>query len=143
LIHIKATLSASHIFQVKLSKIAEAYMSETQTHTEKAFPFSFDTSEFAALGKKRMEAFVNAQTELLDEIQEANRHWMDRFQSEANLASEYASNLSGARTIPDAMAVTRGWPRTASILRMTTANSWKRARGCSQTGRRPRRKRSF
>ena len=48
-------------------------MSETQTHTEKAFPFSFDTSEFAALGKKRMEAFVNAQTELLDEIQEANR----------------------------------------------------------------------
>ena len=40
-------------------------MSETQTHTEKAFPFSFDTSEFAALGKKRMEAFVNAQTELL------------------------------------------------------------------------------
>ena len=43
-------------------------MSETQTHTEKAFPFSFDTSEFAALGKKRMEAFVNAQTELLDEI---------------------------------------------------------------------------
>jgi hypothetical protein len=66
-------------------------MSETQTHTEKAFPFSFDTSEFAALGKKRMEAFVNAQTELLDEIQEANRHWMDRFQSEANLASEYAA----------------------------------------------------
>jgi CRISPR/Cas system-associated endonuclease Cas1 len=84
-------------------------MSETQTHTEKAFPFSFDTSEFAALGKKRMEAFVNAQTELLDEIQEANRHWMDRFQSEANLASEYASNLSGARTIPDAMAVSRDW----------------------------------
>ena len=82
-------------------------MSETQTYTEKAFPFSFDTSEFAALGKKRMEAFVNAQTELLDEIQEANRHWMDRFQSEANLASEYASKLSGARTIPDAMAVSR------------------------------------
>jgi CRISPR/Cas system-associated endonuclease Cas1 len=151
LIHIKATLSASHISQVKLSKIAEAYMSETQTHTEKAFPFSFDTSEFAALGKKRMEAFVNAQTELLDEIQEANRHWMDRFQSEANLASEYASNLSGARTIPDAMAVSRDWAtryfqrlaEDGKHLRMTPANSWKRARGCSQTGRRPRRKRSF
>ena len=94
-------------------------MSETATYAEatqaektavlKAFPFSFDTSEFAALGKKRMEAFVNAQTELLDEIQEANRRWMDRFQSEANLASEYASKLSGARTIPDAMAVSRDW----------------------------------
>ena len=94
-------------------------MSETATYAagtqaektgmEKAFPFSFDTSEFAALGKKRMEAFVNAQTELLDEIQEANRRWMDRFQSEANLASEYASKLSGTRTIPDAMAVSRDW----------------------------------
>jgi Phasin protein len=94
-------------------------MSETATYAagtpaekpgvEKAFPFSFDTSEFAALGKKRMEALVNAQTELLDEIQEANRRWMDRFQSEANLASEYASKLSGTRTIPDAMAVSRDW----------------------------------
>jgi hypothetical protein len=84
-------------------------MSETQTQTERAFPFSFDTSEFAALGKKRIEAFVNTQTELLDEIQEANRRWMDRFQSEANLASEYASKLSGTRTIPDAMAVSRDW----------------------------------
>lgn len=78
-------------------------MTETQIQTDKPFPFSFDSGEFAALGKKRFEAFVNAQTELLDEIQEANRHWMDRFQSEADLASEYASKLSATRTIPDAM----------------------------------------
>jgi CRISPR/Cas system-associated endonuclease Cas1 len=94
-------------------------MSETQTFTEgtkagstrtdRPFPFSFDNSEFTALGKKRMEAFVSAQTELFDEIQEANRRWMDRFQSEANLASEFASKLSGARSIPDAMAVSRDW----------------------------------
>jgi hypothetical protein len=82
---------------------------QTYTHTEKAFPFSFDTSEFAALGKKRIEAFVNAQAELLEEIQETNRHWMDRFQSEANLASEYASKLSSVRSIPDAVAVSRDW----------------------------------
>jgi CRISPR/Cas system-associated endonuclease Cas1 len=94
-------------------------MSEIETHPEatqaerarmdKPFPFSFDTSEFAALGKKRMETFVNVQTELLDEIQEANRRWLDRFQSEANMASEFASRLSGARTIPDVMAVSRDW----------------------------------
>lgn len=94
-------------------------MSETQTftegtnagstRTEKPFAFSFDSSELAALGKKRMEAFVNAQTELLGELQEANRRWLDRFQSEASLASEFASKLSGARTIPDAMAVSRDW----------------------------------
>jgi hypothetical protein len=91
-------------------------MTETQTHTgnpfafaDKAFSFSFDRSEFAALGKKRMEAFVNMQTELLEEIQVANRHWLDRIQSEANLAAEYASKLSGTRTLPDAMAVSRDW----------------------------------
>jgi len=125
LTQIKAALSPSHIHNVEfteiaqLPKIVEAHMSETQTFTEgtnaagtragKAFPFSFDSGEFAALGKKRMEAFVNAQTELLDEIQETNRRWMDRFQSEANLASEFASKLSGARSIPDAMAVSRDW----------------------------------
>jgi hypothetical protein len=97
-------------------------MSDTETHAERTegiyaersrgdqpFAFSFNSGELAALGKKRMEAFVNAQTELLDEIQEANRRWMDRFQSEANLASEFASKLSGVRTIPDAMAVSRDW----------------------------------
>jgi hypothetical protein len=91
-------------------------MTETQTHTtnpfslaDKAFPFSFDRGEFAALGKKRMETFVNVQNELLEEIQEVNRHWLDRFQSEANLVAEYASQLSSARTIPDAMAVSRDW----------------------------------
>jgi hypothetical protein len=91
-------------------------MTETQTHTgnpfsfaEKAFPFSFDSGEFTALGKKRMETFVSVQTELLEEIQVANRHWMDRIQSEANLAAEYASRLSSTRTIPDAMAISRDW----------------------------------
>ena len=52
---------------------------------------------------------MNAQSELLDEIHEANRHWMDRLESEANLASEYASKLSTTRTIPDAVAVLRDW----------------------------------
>jgi len=91
-------------------------MTETQTHTanpfsfaDKTFPFSFDRSEFAAFGKKRMETFVNVQTELLEEIQEANRHWLDRIQSEANLAAEYASRLSSVRNLPDAMAMSRDW----------------------------------
>jgi hypothetical protein len=39
LINIKATLLPSHISQVELLKIAEAYMSDTQTHIEKAFRF--------------------------------------------------------------------------------------------------------
>jgi hypothetical protein len=61
------------------------------THTDAAphrpFPFLLDTGEFAALSKKRIGDFVRTQTELLDGFQEANRHWLDRFESEANLAS--------------------------------------------------------
>ena len=91
-------------------------MSANQSHTESAFPFSFQASDFAVFGKKRVETFANAQTELLDEFQAANRYWMDRFQSEASLASEYVSRLSRVRTIPDAMVISRDW--TSSYLQM-------------------------
>lgn len=84
-------------------------MAGTQTSSDKAFSFLLDTSELAALGKKRIGEFVRAQTEFLDEIQEANRHWLDRIQSEANLVSEYAAKLSTARSVPDAMAASRDW----------------------------------
>ncbi len=46
--------------------------------------------EFAGIGKRRIEDCVNAQTELLDKLQETNRQWLERMQSEANLASEFA-----------------------------------------------------
>jgi predicted phage tail protein len=68
-----------------------------------------NTGELAALGKKRMSDLMRVQAELLDELQESNRHWLDRIQSEANLASEFASKLSAARSMPDAMAVSRDW----------------------------------
>ena len=81
----------------------------TDKATDKAFPFALNTGEFAALGKKRLSDFMRVQTELLDEFQESNRHWLDRFESEANLVSEFASKLSSARSMPDAMAVSRDW----------------------------------
>jgi phasin protein len=61
-------------------------------------------AEFAEMGKKRVEDFVNVQTEFVEKLQEMNRQWFDRAQSEANLASELASKLTAARSIPDAMA---------------------------------------
>jgi hypothetical protein len=86
-------------------------MTDTHTHTspEKTFPFLLNTGELAALGKKRMGDLMRVQTEFLDELQETNRHWLDRIQSEANLASEFASKLSATRSMPDAMAVSRDW----------------------------------
>jgi predicted phage tail protein len=66
-------------------------------------------TEFAEMGKKRVEDFAKAQAELLEKVQECNRHWVDRFQSEAQLASEFASKLTAARSIPDAMAASQEW----------------------------------
>jgi Phasin protein len=86
-------------------------MAEPQTHTssQSAFRLLLDGGELAALGKKRIGDFMRMQTEFLDEIQEVNRHWLERFESEANLASEFASKLSLARSVPDALAVSREW----------------------------------
>jgi hypothetical protein len=57
--------------------------------------------EFAAVGKKRMEEFVKAQKELLDELQETNRQWFERMQSEVNVVSDFASKLTTVRSISD------------------------------------------
>jgi hypothetical protein len=84
-------------------------MAGSHTSPDKTFPFLLNTGDLAALNKKRIEEFVRAQTEYLDEIQVANKHWLDRIQSEANLVSELASKLSAARSMPDAMAASQDW----------------------------------
>ena len=61
------------------------------------------------MGKKRIEELVNSQTEFLEKLQEMNRQWSDRAQSETNLASEFASKLTAARSIPEAMAAYQEW----------------------------------
>jgi len=66
-------------------------------------------AEFAAAGKKRFEDFVNSQSELFGQIQDANRQWLDRVRTEANLTSEFATKLTAARSIPDAMTACQDW----------------------------------
>jgi hypothetical protein len=66
-------------------------------------------AEFLELGKKRIEAFVEAQTELLDKLQEHNRQWLDRWQDEANTAGEFASKWSAVRSVPEAMNLYQEW----------------------------------
>ena len=57
------------------------------------------------MNRDRIDDFVNAQTELFERLQESNKQWFERVQSEVNLATEFASRMSSARTIPDAMNV--------------------------------------
>lgn len=59
---------------------------------EKSSPFNLMPVELAAMGRKRVDEFLNAQTEFFDKLTETNRQWFDRVQSEAALSSELTSN---------------------------------------------------
>ena len=67
------------------------------------------SGQFAAMGQRRIEEFLNARTDLLEKLQELNKQWLERVQSEANLASELASKLTAARSIPDTMTACQEW----------------------------------
>lgn len=87
-------------------------MAQEQLQRERTERSSLDNlmpAEFAAMAKKRIEDFVNAQTELFGKFQELNRRWLERVQSEVNLTSEFASNLTSARSIPDVMTAYQEW----------------------------------
>jgi len=53
LIHIKEPLLAGHIIRLKSLQWRRRIMTETQIQTDKPFPLSFDSGEFAALGASR------------------------------------------------------------------------------------------
>jgi hypothetical protein len=82
---------------------------ESYTDREKSLLPNLISLEFATMGKKRIEDFVNMQTELFENLQEANRHWLERVQSEATLASEFATKLTATRSISDAMTTCQEW----------------------------------
>jgi hypothetical protein len=79
--------------------------------------------EMAETGKKRIEVFVDAQRELFNQLQETNRQWFDRMQSEAKTASDFANKMIGARSVPDAMTTCQEW---ASWQLETAAEDTKR-----------------
>ena len=87
-------------------------MAQTQSTTvkaEKSSSSSLIPTEFAAMGTKRLKDFAATQKELLEELQEVNRIWFDRMQSEASLASEFATKLTAARSIPETATIYQDW----------------------------------
>lgn len=71
----------------------------------KSSPPNLIPPEFVAMGKKQFEGFTKLQTELFKKLSETNRSWLERMQSEANLASEFATKLTAARSIPETATV--------------------------------------
>ena len=66
-------------------------------------------AEFAVMGQKRVEEFVKAQTEFLEELRKTNQQWLERAQFEANAGSEFASKLTSAHSIPEAITTCQEW----------------------------------
>jgi len=72
-------------------------------------PFNLTPAEFAVMSQKRIEQFVNAQSEILEELRKTNQQWVERAQFEANAGSEFASKLASAHSIPEAMTTFQEW----------------------------------
>ena len=53
-------------------------------------------------GVVQAERLGRFQAELFEKFQEVNRHWLERVQSEATLAVEFARQMALARSFPDA-----------------------------------------
>ena len=64
---------------------------------------------FAETGKQRAEDMISFQTELFQYLQEANQKWFARMQSEAAMASEFATKLAAARSIPETATIYQEW----------------------------------
>jgi Phasin protein len=64
-------------------------------------PFSTD---FAAISKKRMDDIARAQETLFTKFQDVNRRWLERWQAEASLLSDFGAKLTAARSLPEATA---------------------------------------
>jgi hypothetical protein len=92
---------------------------------EKSALLDLSATDFAATTKKQIKAFTNAQSEALDNLQEISHQWLDRIQAETSLASELASKLATARSMPDAMAAYQEWgSRRFEMMAEDTKHLW-------------------
>lgn len=78
-------------------------------------------AEVAADGRRRLEDFTEARTEIWDCLQDANRVLMERMQQEAALTAELASKLTASRSISETTTVLQDW--TSKHIEMTTEDT--------------------
>jgi hypothetical protein len=77
--------------------------------TSKAQPSPFDPAELAKLGQKQAAALTDVQKELYTLVEQANRDWITRTETERELAAQFTARLSAARSLPDAAQIYQEW----------------------------------
>jgi phasin protein len=98
-------------------------MARTESQADKTQRYNFLFPEIGAITKQRVDELIQSQTQCLQEIQEANRHWFERMQSEATLASEFANKLAVARSLPETASVCQEWTSRRMELAAEDAKS--------------------
>jgi hypothetical protein len=76
---------------------------------QKPAAYTLVPPEFASIGQKRIEEFTDVQAELLGKLEQSNKQWFERMQSEIHLNSELVSKLAGVRSFPAAAMACQEW----------------------------------
>src|SRR5215471_13992020 len=83
-------------------------MTQTDHESVKATP-TLIASELVETARKRIEALLEVQKELMQTLEGINHDVFSRAKKEADIASEFVSKLAGARSIPDATTTYQEW----------------------------------
>jgi len=70
---------------------------------------SFNFADINKFGQNQADALIAMQRELCSLVEEANRSWLARAELERDLASEFATKLSAAKTPADASRIYQEW----------------------------------
>ena len=87
-------------------------MTQTESYAEKPrnlWPPNLIPLEFAEIGKRRVEELVEVQTELFEKLQEANRDWFHRIQSETAFAAEFCAKLTAGQSVVETLSTCQEW----------------------------------
>lgn len=82
---------------------------ESSAEREQNSVLSVIPPEVSSMGQKRIEEFANLQAELLKKLEDSNKQWVERMQSEIHLSSELLSKLTSVRSFPDAATACQEW----------------------------------
>jgi hypothetical protein len=65
--------------------------------------------EIGETGKKSVQAIVEIQKEIFDNLERMNRDWFVRAREEANAACELATKMATVRSVPDTAGIYQQW----------------------------------
>jgi hypothetical protein len=85
-------------------------MVQRDPNTEKATSALYSVPrELAEMGRQRSEATVQTQNGYFDKLQEMNREWLARLQSEVDLTTDTSGKLTTARSLPEVTTAVQHW----------------------------------